>query len=429
MRTKLDGIAEKARDCRKTKFTSLAHVLTPVFLRESWEKLNKRGTYGVDEVTTAQYREHLEANLHALWERLRTGTYRAAPVRRVEIPKSNGKTRPLGIPTVEDRIVQASVARILNAVYEPLFVEQSYGFRPCRGAHDALRQIRSHIIAGKVMHVCEVDIRSYFDRVNHDWLRRMLRERVSDPVILRLIDKWMSAGVLKDGLFARTEEGVPQGGPISPILANIYLHYALDQWFERVFKRECRGQAHLVRYADDFVVCFQYEPDARSFMAAVRHRLAKFHLEVAEEKTRRIVFGRYAGERLAERRRKPEEFEFLGFRHICGKDRTGKFALIRLPGQKSVSNFLKGTKKWLQEHMHWKVRDQQRKLSEKLRGYYGYYALPHCGAKLYAVHGEVVKQWRNVLKRRSQRSKTHWSYLHKQNWFDLPTPVSLHGDV
>jgi group II intron reverse transcriptase/maturase len=429
MRTKLEEIARKARSCRTTKFTSLAHVLTPAFLRESWEKLNKRGTYGVDEVTTAQYREHLEENLHTLWGRLRTGSYRAAPVRRVEIPKSNGKTRPLGIPTVEDRIVQASVARILSAVFEPLFVEQSYGFRPLRSAHDALRQIRSHIIAGKVMHVCEVDIRSYFDRVNHDWLRRMLRERVNDPVILRLIDKWLSAGVLKDGLFAETEEGVPQGGPISPILANIYLHYALDLWFERVFKRKCRGEAHLVRYADDFVVGLQYERDARNFMAAVRQRLAKFHLEIAEEKTRRIVFGRYAGERMAERQRKPEEFDFLGFRHICGKDRTGKFALIRLPGQKGISNFLKGNKKWLQEHMHWKVRDQQRKLSEKLRGFYGYYALPHCGAKLYAVHGEVMKQWRNVLKRRSQRSKTHWSYLQTQSWFELPTPVSIHGNV
>jgi RNA-directed DNA polymerase len=429
MKTKLPGIVKKARDCPKTKFTSLAHVLSPEFLRESWNKLNKRGTYGVDEVTTEQYRENLEPNLRRLWERLRNGAYRAVPVRRVEIPKSNGSTRPLGIPTVEDRVLQASVARILNAIYEPLFQEESYGFRPGRSAHGALRQLRRHIIAGKVMHVCEVDIRSYFDRVNHDWLRRMLRERVSDPVILRLVDKWLRAGVLKNGLFAKTEDGVPQGGPISPILANIYLHYVLDLWFNKVFKRECRGEAYLVRYADDFVVCFQRQEDARVFMATMRERLGKFHLEIAEEKTRQIVFGRFAAERMAEKDQKPSEFNFLGFRHICGIDRAGKFALVRLPVQRSITRFLEDTKKWLWEHMHWKVRDQRQKLSEKLRGFYGYYALPHCGRKLYAVYSEVLKQWRGVLKRRSQRSQTHWSYLRNQNWFTLPTPLSLHFDV
>ena len=429
MRTKLHGITRKAKGCPKTKFTSLAHLIDPAFLRESWDKLNKRGACGVDEVTVAEYREGLEGNLQRLHEKLRRGSYRAAPVRRVEIPKSNGKKRPLGIPTVEDRVVQASVARILNAVFEPIFQEQSYGFRPGRSAHDALRQLRRHIIADKVMHVCEVDIRSYFDRVNHDWLRRMLRERVSDPVILRLVDKWLRAGVMDNGLFSRTEGGVPQGGPVSPILANIYLHYVLDLWFNRVFKRGCRGTAHLVRYADDFVVCFQRQEDARSFMAEVEGRLAKFHLEVAGEKTRRIVFGRFAAERMAERGQKPSEFEFLGFRHICGRDRNGKFALVRLPVQKGISRFLGETKKWLWCHMHWKVRDQQRKLSEKLRGFYGYYALPHCGRKLYVVHGEVLKQWRRVLLRRSQRSKTHWSYLNSQSWFELPTPVSIHQDV
>lgn len=258
MTTNLSGIAKKAQDDRRLRFTSLAHLLTPAFLRESWEKLNKRGTYGVDGVRTAEYERNLEANLHALWGKLRAGSYRAPPVRRANIPKGNGKTRPLGIPTVEDRIVQASVARLLNAVFEPLFRDESFGFRPGRSARDALRHLRSRIIAGKVMHVCEVDIRSYFDKVNHDWLRRMLRERVTDPAILRLIDKWLRAGVLEEGLFSRNEEGVPQGGPISPILANIYLHYVLDLWFSRKFHPRCRGSAWLVRYADDFVACFQY---------------------------------------------------------------------------------------------------------------------------------------------------------------------------
>ena len=195
------------------------------------------------------------------------------------------------------------------------------------------------------MHVCEVDIRSYFDRVNHDWLRRMLRERVSDPVILRLVDKWLRAGVLKNGLFAQTEDGVPQGGPISPILANIYLHYVLDLWFNKVFKRKCAGEAYLVRYADDFVACFQRQEDAHVFMGTVCERLRKFHLEIAEEKSRRIVFGRFAAARMAEKDQKPSEFNFLGFRHICGIDRAGKFALVRLPVQKSITRFLEDTKK------------------------------------------------------------------------------------
>ena len=429
MRTKLDEIVRKAKSSQTLKFTSLAHVISPEFLKESWDKLNKRGTYGVDEVTTEQYREKLKGNLGQFWERLKKGTYRAAPVRRVEIPKSNGKTRPLGIPTVEDRVLQASVARILSAIYEPLFRNQSYGFRPGRSAHDALRELRRQIVTGKVMHVCEVDIRSYFDRVNHEWLRRMLRERISDPVILRLVDKWLRAGVLKEGLFAKTEEGVPQGGPVSPILANIYLHYVLDLWFEKVFKHHCDGESYLVRYADDFVVCFQKQEDARVFMVAVKERLGKFHLEIAEEKSRRIVFGRFAAERMAEKRTKPEEFNFLGFRHICGRDRAGKFALIRLPVQKSISRFLEDAKQWLWEHMHWKVKDQRGKLTEKLLGFYGYYALPHCGRKLYAVHSAVMRMWRRTLQRRSQRGHTHWSYLTTQSWFTLPTPVSLHRDV
>lgn len=429
MRTNLSGIATKAKDNRGLVFTSLAHLLNPGFLRESWDKLNKRGTYGVDRVHTAEYRKDLIQNLQSLWVRLKQGQYKPPPVRRVNIPKANGKTRPLGIPTVEDRIVQASVARILNAVFEPLFQDESFGFRPGRSAHDALRHLRSKIIAGKVMHVCEVDIRSFFDRVNHDWLRRMLRERINDPVILRLIDKWLRAGVMEDGLFSRNDDGVPQGGPISPILANIYLHYVLDLWFKRCFQKQCKGTAWLVRYADDFVVCFQYQSDANAFMAAIGPRLEKFSLSMAGEKTRQLLFGRFARERLAKLGSKPEEFVFLGFRHICGCDRNGKFALVRLPSKKGISRFLKETKQWLWEHMHWKVRDQQRKLTAKLLGFYGYYALPHCCQKLSGVHFEVMRQWRRILMRRSQRSKTHWVYLQKQEWFNLPTPVSLHPEV
>jgi group II intron reverse transcriptase/maturase len=429
MTTKLTKVAEKAQSDHALRFTSLAHLLTPELLLETWQMMNKRGAAGVDEETIKQYADNLEERVSELHERLRQGRYKAPPVRRVEIPKADGKVRKLGVPTVEDRLLQAAAARILNAVYEPIFLNCSYGYRPRRGAHDALRQLRSHLIGGKVMQIFEADIRAYFDRVNHEWLRRMLRQRIADPVLLRLIDKWLRAGVMENGLKRVSESGVPQGGPISCILSNVYLHYVLDLWFEKRVKRACLGEAQLVRYVDDFVACFQYKEDADKFGIWLRTRFSKFSIELAEEKTRRIMFGRFAKERLAATGGKPETFEFLGFEHICGTDRKGKFALIRLPRQKSCRKFLDRVKEWLLRHIHWKVRDQRKQLSSMLEGFYQYYALPHCGPKLYWIHTQVVRTWRRTLQRRSQRSKTHWSYLTTRDWFNLPTPRSLHITV
>ena len=383
MTTGLVKVAEKAKKETKLRFTSLAHLLTPEFLQESWQMLNKRGAAGVDGETIRQYEINLEANVSELHARLRARQYKAPPVRRVEIPKGEGKVRKLGIPTVEDRLLQAAVARILSAIYEPIFLECSYGYRPKRSAHDALRCLRSHLIGGKVMQIFEADIRAYFNRVNHNWLRQMLKERISDPVLLRLIDKWLRAGVMDDGLKRETESGVPQGGPVSCILSNIYLHYVLDLWFEKRVKRACNGQAHLVRYVDDFVACFQYKADADKFDTWLRVRFDKFNIELAEEKTRCIMFGRFAKERLKDTGRKTDEFEFLGFRHICGEDRRGKFALVRLPRQRSSSKFLDRVRDWLKAHIHWKVRDQRKQLGAMLKGFYQYYALPHCGSKLF----------------------------------------------
>jgi group II intron reverse transcriptase/maturase len=243
MKTKLGRIATKAKAEPKLRFTSLAHVLTPEFLRETWAKMNRRGAAGVDGETIAEFEHDLETRLEELHGRLKAGRYRAPPVRRTEIPKGNGKTRSLGIPTVEDRLLQAAVARILSAIYEPNFEDCSYGYRLGRNAHDALRQLRSHLIGDRVMHVVEADIRSYFDHVNHQWLRKMLAERIADPVILRLIDKWLRAGVMDHGVVCRTDQGMPQGGPISPILANVYLHYVLDLWFNKRVRPRCRGRA------------------------------------------------------------------------------------------------------------------------------------------------------------------------------------------
>jgi group II intron reverse transcriptase/maturase len=298
MTTQLNKVAEKAKEEPKLRFNSLAHLLTPEFLQASWQMLNKRGAAGVDGETIRQYEAKLEANVSELHTRLRAGQYKAPPVRRVEIPKGDGKVRMLGIPTVEDRLLQAAVARILSAIYEPIFLDCSYGYRPKRSAHDAVKCLRSHLIGGKVMQIFEADIRAYFDRVNHNWLRQMLRERISDPVLLRLIDKWLRAGVMDNGLKRETESGVPQGGPISCILSNIYLHYVLDLWFEKRVKLACNGQAHLVRYVDDFVACFQYKVDAGKFETWLRVRSSKFNIELAEEKTRCIMFGRFAKERL-----------------------------------------------------------------------------------------------------------------------------------
>jgi RNA-directed DNA polymerase len=401
MTTQLTRVAEKAKADRKLRFTSLAHLLTPQFLAETWRMVNKKGAPGVDGETVEQYEANLEERIQDLYTRVRGKRYQAPPVRRVEIPKGDGtgRVRGLGIPTIEDRLLQAAVARILNAVYEPLFLECSYGYRPKRSAHDAVRQVRQHLVGHNVMQIYEADIRSYFDRVNHQWLRRMLHERISDSVLLRLIDKWLRAGVMDHGLKRQTESGVPQGGPISCVLSNVYLHYVLDLWFEKRVKPTCRGAAYLVRFVDDFVGCFQYKEDADRFGA-----------QLLED-------------------RKPETFEFLGFRHICGTDRQGNFAVIRLPRPKSCRRFLDHAKGWLKEHSHWKVRDQQQQLSAMLRGFYQYYALPHCGLKLLGIHGEVLRQWRRTLQRRSQRSKTHWSYLTKKDWFKLPTPRSLHPTV
>jgi RNA-directed DNA polymerase len=425
MSTKLNRIAEKAQENPKLRFTSLAHILTPEFLKETWSKLNRRGAAGVDGQTAKEFERHLDKHITDVYERLRTKKYRAQPVRRAEIPKGNGKFRPLGIPTLEDRLIQAAVARILNALYEPLFLDCSYGFRPGKRAHDAIYALRNYIMAGGVMHIFEADIRSYFDRVNHDWLRKMLRLRVSDSIILRLIDKWLRAGVMDEGLVKPTEEGVPQGGPISPILSNIYLHYVLDLWFEKVVKSACQGKAYLVRYADDWVAGFQLAKDLQRFSRVSNKRLNKFSLELSPEKTRSIVFGRYA----KQRRKKVEEFTFLGFRHICGKDRKGNFAIIRLPADDRLRRFRQRVKEWLNLHKHWRVQEQQEHLSKMLQGFYQYYGVPHSIRKLQLLIPDVEKYWKRALKRRSQRSKAYWSRLNRMPWFNLPQPLVYHQRI
>jgi RNA-directed DNA polymerase len=431
MSTQLAQIAKKAKLEPKARFTSLAHLLTAEFLEETWGMMNRRGASGVDGERSEEFERELKTKVQEIVTQLKTKSYRAPPVRRVEIPKGPGKvgTRPLGIPTVSDRLLQRAVSRILQAVYEVDFRDVSYGFRPGRSAHHALKALRGHCMAKMVQHIYEADIRSYFTKLNHSWIRRMLAERIADPVIVGLIGKWLKAGGMQDGIKIMTEEGTPQGGPISCLISNLYLHYVLDLWFEKKIKPNCQGGAYLVRFVDDFVVGFQYARDAREFAERIKECFARFNLELAEEKTRLLKFGGFAAQDSAKQSKRPETFVFLGFKHVNGVDRNGKYAVIRIPSVKSCSKFLARTKEWLRKHMHWKVADQRRELGVRLRGFYQYFGLPHCFGKLKWVHEEVRRQWKRSLRHRGQRSRTYWSVLARSPWFELPLPKCAHPTV
>ena len=431
MSTQLGQIAKKAKLDRNAQFTSLAHLLTPAFLKETWRMMNRKAASGVDGESTEQFASEMEERVEEICRQLKAGVYRAPPVRRVEIPKGPGKsgTRPLGIPTVADRLLQRAVARILEAVFEADFLDCSFGFRPGRNPHHALQAFRRQVVTGKVSHVFETDIRSYFTRIDHQWLRRMVAHRIADPIILRLISKWLKAGALRDGVFIAAEEGTPQGGPISPVLSNVYLHFTLDLWFEKKFKSQCRGEAYLVRFADDFVGCFQFQDDAQNFQRQLRERFARFNLELAEDKTRLLLFGRFAAAMRGRRGLRPETFEFLGFKHACGVDRRGRFALIRIPSTKSCRKFLARTREWLLAHRHWKRREQQHHLTVMLRGFYQYFALHHCERKLSWIRYEILRQWKHALQRRGQRRRLSWERLGNCSWFELPFARNKHPTV
>lgn len=425
MNTKLDRIAEKARNDRKVRFTSLAHILTPAFLMETWAKMNKKGASGVDKETTQEFERNLLQRCEDIVARLQARRYKPQPARGVDIPKGDGKTRPLSIPTVEDRLVQRAVARLLEAIFEADFLNCSYGFRPGRSPHQALAALRTQFMSGRVTTVYETDIRGYFNNINHEWLMRMLSLRIADPIILRLIGKWLRAGVMRDGVVVPTEAGSPQGGPISPLLANIYLHYALDLWVERIVARNCEGRVFLTRFADDFIVGFEYAGEAIKFSHVIDERLKRFHLEAAPEKTRLLTFGRLA----ALRGHKLGSFDFLGFTHVAGRDKRGGFAVVRLPRQKSIRKFLDAVKQRLTKLMHERPILHQKVLNQMLRGFYQYFGLHHCVTRLQKVKYEVTRLWRWALRRRSQRDNLGWQHLARKPWFQLVLPRVVHPTV
>lgn len=428
VRTKLASIAKRARQDKAATFCSLAHLICKGTLREAFRRLSRGAAPGMDGVTKRSYEEQLEENLSDLQNKLKRGSYQPKPVRRTYIPKTGSdKMRPLGIPALEDKLVQTALVIILESIYEQDFLEHSYGFRPQRNPHQALKELSRVIGTRKVGYVVDADIRGFFNEVNHGWLMKMLELRIKDTQILRLIKRFLKAGIMESGNIVKSEEGVPQGGSLSPLLANIYLHYALDLWFTKAVKKHCRGEAYIVRYADDFVACFQYKYDAEMFYEALRTRLAKFNLQVAEEKTKILTFGRYAArdEKKVSGRR-PETFDFLGFTHYCGRSRKGRFKLKWKTARKKYHTRIQEFKEWIQENRKLPLGEIWKTVNLKLRGHYQYYGVSDNWNQLLAYRRHIIKLLHKWLNRRSQRSKLTWvKFSRMLRFYPLVEPKSL----
>lgn len=408
----LDRVRGAAKRRRAEKFTALFHHVTVDLLRTSFYALKRKAAPGVDGVTWEQYEQDLERNVHDLHARLHRGAYRAKPSRRAFIPKADGKQRPLGIASLEDKIVQRAVVEVLNAIYEVDFLGFSYGFRPGRSQHRALDALAVGITRTKVNWVLDADIRGFFDTLDHGWLLRFLEHRIGDRRILRLIQKWLKAGVLQDGTKTVTDVGSPQGATISPLLANVYLHYVFDLWVEWWRRRNTRGDVIVVRYADDIVLGFQYEAEANVFRTALSERLAKFGLALHPDKTRLLRFGRYAArERKVWGEPKPETFDFLGFTHICGKSQAGRFQLMRRTVRKRMRLALKALRQEIRERRDLPIPVQGAWLKQVVQGYFAYHAVPTNISRLDVFRTQVTRAWRRALRRRSQRTRVTWDRM------------------
>jgi RNA-directed DNA polymerase len=417
-------VAERDREAR---FTALLHHVDVERLREAFVALKRQASPGVDGVTWEAYGRNLEANLQDLHARLHRGAYRPKPSRRVFIPKADGRQRPLGIATVEDKIVQSAVVEVLNAIYEADFVGFSYGFRPGRSQHDALDALTVGLWRKRVNWVLDADIRDFFTSLDHGWLRKFVEHRIGDRRVLRLIQQWLEAGVIEDGDWAESEEGTPQGATISPLLANVYLHYAFDLWVERWRRRHARGKVVVVRYADDFVVGFEHREDAERLRAELSERFARFGLELKVEKTRLIEFGRYAARnRRARGLGKPETFDFLGFTHISGRTRDGRYQLKRRTVKKRMRAKLKEVKAEIKRRWHQPISKVGRWLRSVVQGHFAYFAVPGNTDAISTFRNHVVRYWLRVLRRRSQRTRVNWERMRRiaDRW--LPKPRVLH---
>jgi RNA-directed DNA polymerase len=425
--SELDRVRQAAHKDRDAKFTALLHHVSVDRLRAAYWALEPKAAPGVDGVTWHEYGLELEDNLKDLHARVHRGSYRAKPSRRTYIPKPDGRLRPLGIAALEDKILQRAVVEVLSAIYEQDFLGFSYGFRPGRKPHDALDALATGILRKRVNWVLDLDFRDYFSSLDHRWLERFVEHRIADRRVLRLIKKWLAAGVIEDRKWTAFDEGVPQGASASPLLANIYAHYVFDLWAHQWRRRHAHGDVVIVRFADDAVVAFQHRDDAERFWADLRDRLARFGLELNAEKSRLIEFGRFAArDRKARGLGKPETFQFLGFTHVCAKTRKGRFKLRRITDRKRVRAKLRALKGEMRRRMHLPIPEQGRWLASVLRGHYNYYAVPDNAEALQAFRYHLSWHWYNALRRRSQKTRLTWERMYRLRDRWLPTPRILH---
>lgn len=423
MQTKLERIAEIAKESPEERFTSLVHLINEESLIKAHRMMKVKKAPGIDRVTKDRYQENLKENVKDLMARMKRNAYRPQPVLRKYIPKTSTKTRPLGLPAYEDKLVQLVLKEILEAVYEQDFLNCSYGFRPDLGCHKALKALNYIIENKKINYIVDVDIKGFFEHLDHKRLTEFLSIRIADPKIKRLVVKFLKAGVMEEGRFLPTSEGTPQGGIISPLLANIYLHCVLDLWFKETVRKRCRGSAYLIRYADDAISCFQYPEEARRFYQDLIERLKEFNLELAEDKSKIIPFGKDSIDGV-----KPQTFDFLGFTHYAGKSKKGKFRVKRKTSRKKFTVSLKRCKEWLKFNRNTKIKIIMQKLTVKLLGYYRYYGITDNTKALVGFKTEVGKLLFKWMNRRSQKRSFDWN---KFNLFlkryPLPIPkITVH---
>ena len=425
-------IAKVAQERPEACFTALNHYVDINWMKEAYGRLRKASAPGVDGQSVAGYGENLESNLQDLIDRIKSGRYVAPPVRRVHIPKGDGKeTRPIGVPTVEDKLVQRAVVMLLEPIYEQDFRDCSFGFRPRRSAHQALESLWKQSMTNRVKWVLDVDIKSFFDTLDHAKLRAIIGRRVGDGVVRRLIGKWLRAGVMEQGCLSEVDEGTPQGGVISPMLSNIFLHEVLDTWFADVVKPRLKGRAFLIRYADDFVIGFEREGDARRVLDVLPKRFEKYGLKLHPTKTRLVAFSpRAQSAGSSDKEEGSTSFDFLGFTHYWGKSKKGWLVVRRKTAYKRLSRSLKAIGQWMREHLHWPIREQWQKLKQKLQGHYGYYGITGNAQCLEQYYAAVRRLWHKWLNRRSrQRGSMNWERfaILLREHLPLPLPRVVHS--
>jgi group II intron reverse transcriptase/maturase len=425
----IQTIALKAKEYPKCKFTSLIHLLTEDFLKECFKELKRNKSPGIDGVTVSEYEERLDENIANLVARLKAKQYKPKPVKRVYIPKPNGDKRPLGIPAVEDKIVQMAIKKLLEAIFEQDFIDTSYGFRPNRSCHDALKQLDKIIMKYPINFIVDMDISKFFDTVNHKCLMEFLKQRIMDSSLLQLISRFLKSGIMEEGIYSETDQGTPQGGVLSPVLANVYLHYVLDLWFENEVIPQLNGYAQLIRYADDFVVCFENEKEAKTFGVALRQRMDKFGLTISEEKSKIIEFGRYTCQSARKYGFKCETFAFLGFTHFCDKTRRGKFKLGRKTARKKFIQKMKDMSLWLKRiRNRVELNEWWKSLGIKLLGHYQYYGMSGNFRGIRNFYDHIVKLAFKWINRRSQKKSYNWDQFHNFIQFNpLPKPKIYHS--